>query len=215
MPARAAAVSSRTAAAARPRAISASSSSTLRPTSRRLSAVARPSADSTPAAGGQSTRLDAQLLGQPCGVHRAGAAEGDQRIAARVDAALDRHDAQRTQHLLVGDAHDPGCRLVDVEAELSGQPPDRSAGGLQVEPHIPGKRRLGAEVAEQQVGVRDGGLAAAASVGSRARHRARRTRADAQRAAGVGPGDAASTGPDGVDVDHRELQRPSGDLLLR
>ena len=39
-----------------------------------------------------------------------GAAERDERVAARVDAALDRDDAQRAQHLLVGDAHDAPAR---------------------------------------------------------------------------------------------------------
>ena len=51
------------------------------------------------------------------------------------------------------------------------------------------------------LGVGDGRLVAAAAVAGRARHRARRLRADAQQAAGIDPGDRAAAGADGAHVD--------------
>ena len=54
----------------------------------------------------------AELLGDRGGVQRPGAAEGQQRELARVDAALDGHHAQRADHLGVGHAHDPARALL-------------------------------------------------------------------------------------------------------
>ena len=72
-----------------------------------------------------------------------------------------------------------------------------------------------AEVAEQQVGVGHRRLLAALAVGGRARVGARRARADAQRAARIGPRDRAAAGADRVDVDHRQLDRHAGHDRLR
>ena len=84
-----------------------------------------------------------------------GAAERQQREAARVDAALDRDHPQRPDHLLVGDPDDPLGRLELVEAELVAERGDGARGRLDVE--LDARRRGGVrrEVAEQQVGVGD------------------------------------------------------------
>ena len=68
----------------------------------------------------------AELFGDRRRVHRAGAAERQQGEAARVDAALDRDDAERPHHLLVGDADDPGGGLQRVQSQFIGQRADRS-----------------------------------------------------------------------------------------
>ena len=56
------------------------------------------------------------------------------------------------------------------------------------------------------------GSVAAAAVARRAGIGARRAGPDPQRAARVAPGDRAAAGADGVDGEHRQRQRPAGDL---
>ena len=114
--------------------------------------------------------LDPELVGDRGRVHRPGAAERHQREAARVDAALDRDHAQRPDHLLVRDPDDPLGGGQRVESELGGEPADRRLGGAGVELDPAGERRVGAQVAEQQVGVGDRRL-------GRRRARSRRARA--------------------------------------
>ncbi len=118
--------------------------------------------------------VDPQLLGDRGGVQRAGAAEGDERVVARVDPALDRHDPQRPRHLGVGDAHDPLRAGERLDPQLARQPGDRGAGGVEVERDRRRQRRVGRQVAEQQVGVGDGRQLAAAAVAGGARHGAGR-----------------------------------------
>ena len=115
---------------------------------------------------------DAELAGDRRGVHRAGAAEGQQREAARVDAALDGDHAQRPDHLLVGDPDDPLGGLQLPEAERAGEPRHRGPRRLGVELDAAGQPRVAREVAEQQVRVGDRRLA---------RRRARNRRARARR----------------------------------
>ena len=64
------------------------------------------------------------------GVQPARAAEGQQREAARVDAALDGHDAQRADHLGVRDADDARAR---PRRAPSPSDVDRALGGVDVE----------------------------------------------------------------------------------
>ena len=84
-----------------------------------------------------------------------------------------------------------------------------------VERHVAGQRDVGAQMAEDEVGVGDRGLGSAASVARGPRLGARAARAHAQGAAGVAPADRAAAGADGVDVDHRQRQRPAADLAGR
>ena len=72
-------------------------------------------------------RRDAELLGQRAGVQAAGAAEGDERELARVEAALDGDHAQRPAHLGVGHAHDAERGLERVEPELGAERPRSAA----------------------------------------------------------------------------------------
>ena len=87
----------RTSAAMRSAVSSSPRSITVRAVSRRRSEASRPSADSTPLARGQRIRSIPSSAGDRRRVHRPGAAERHQREAARVDAALDRDDAQRAR----------------------------------------------------------------------------------------------------------------------
>ncbi len=76
----------------------------------------------------------------------------------------------------------------------------------------PASGESGVEPAQQQVGVGDRGLLAAAPVARRPRVGARRARAHAQGAARVAPGDRAAAGADRVHVDHRQRERAAAHL---
>ena len=71
-------------------------------------------------------RLDPELVGDRRRVQRPGAPEREQRVAARVDPALDGDDPQRAHHLGVGDADDPLRARERLEPELAGERPDRA-----------------------------------------------------------------------------------------
>ena len=98
---------------------------------------------------------DAELACQRGGVQRARAAEGHEREPARVDPALDGHQAQRTQHLGLGDADDALRAREQVEVELAGEPRHGALGGGALEREAARQRRVLEQAAEQQVGVGD------------------------------------------------------------
>ena len=62
--------------------------------------------------GGMTTRRDVEQLRQPARVQRAGAAEGDQREAARIVAAADGDRADGARHRVVDDLDDAGGGLL-------------------------------------------------------------------------------------------------------
>ena len=155
---------------------------------------------------------DLELVRQRGGVHRACPAEGQQRVAPRVHAPLDRHHAERPDHLLVGDADDSLGRLDLAQAELVAQRADRLPGRVDVQRDAAGEVGVRREVAEQQVGVGNGRLGAAPAVAGRTGLRPGRARAHTERTAGVAPADRAAAGADGVHVDHRQLDRAPLDL---
>ena len=104
--------------------------------------------------GGNEDGAELQLVGEGAGMKRASAAEGDEREVARVEAALDRDDAECGEHLCVHDldhvlglgahARQGALRGVAVELETAGEPVGKAA--------------------EEQVRVRDRGQLAAAAV---------------------------------------------------
>ena len=72
----------------------------------------------------------AEILGEPGGVDRAGAAVGDQREVARVAPLLGRDRAQRARHPRVRDPVDPARRLEQRQPERlrdAARPPARRA----------------------------------------------------------------------------------------
>ena len=70
---------------------------------------------------------------------------------------------------------------------------------------VDAQQAVGIEPAQHQVGVGDGGFAAAAAVADRPGPRAGALRADAQHARGIDRGDRAAAGADRVHVDHRHV----------
>ena len=79
-----------------------------------------------------------------------------------------------------------------------------------VELHLAAEEILGIEPAEQQIGVGDGRLGAAAAVAGRSRHRAGAARPDIEPALVVEPGDRAAADADLEDVDDVAADREAG-----
>ena len=73
--------------------------------------------------------------------------------------------------------------------------------------HLAAEEAVGADAAEDDVGVGDGQLGAAAPIADRARVGAGAVRTDLERADLVDPGNAAAAGADLHDVDHRHHRR--------
>ena len=157
--------------------------------------------------------LDPQLLGDRDRVQRPGAAERDERVVARVDPALDGHDAQRARPSPRSRRArcPPRRRAGRARAARASAPTARSAAARSSATPPASGASPGRWPSSRFASVTVGSLAAAA-VARRSRHGARRARADAQRAAGVAPGDRAAAGADGVDVERRQRDRPARDL---
>ncbi len=164
--------------------------------------AARPSAESTPQARGQSTREMPRPSASAAACSGPAPPNGISANATRVDTALDRHHAQRAEHLRLGHAHDALGARVQGEPQLGRQRrdararPQRGPGG-----HPPASGASAGSRPEQQVRVGDRRPLPAAPIAGGAGLGARRGRADAQRAAGVAPGDRAAAGADRVDVE--------------
>ena len=156
--------------------------------------------------------FDPELGRDRRGVERSGAPERQEREAARIDAAFDGDHPHRPDHLGVGDLDDAPRGLVGFDPELRGELRDGLLRCLAIERYASREPAVGAEVAEQQVGVGDRRLVTAIAVASGPGPRARRPRADPQCAAGVTPGDRPPAGADRVDVEHRQLDRATGEL---
>ena len=137
------------------------------------------------------------------GVHRAGAAEGDERVVARVDALLDGDRPHRVGHVRVDDREHP---LGERGRRPSPSSPRPSASAslrrALVELHPAAEEVARVEPAEEEVRVGDGRLRAAAPVAGGAGIGAGALRPDAQ-AARLEPGERAAAGADRVDVDER------------
>ena len=172
--------------------------------------MSSPKAETLPGDGRDQRRAQAQEIHEAPGQQRAGAAEGDQRVVARIEPALD-------GHLLDGVGLVPGRDLEDALGRALGPRPRRAASAA-----IPSRARSSVErdLAAQQ--VRRDATRAPAGVGHRrlGRRRARSTsagvgaraaRSDLEPAVGRDPGDGAAAGADGDDVDHRHLDREPAD----
>src|SRR5260370_2890738 len=72
---------------------------------------------------------------------------------------------------------------------------------------VAAEKGLGPDIAEQNIGVGDGRLVAAAAVAGRARHRAGAVRPDLEQTQSVARRDAATAGADLDHLDRLDLQR--------
>ena len=144
-----------------------------------------------------------QHVGHFGAVQWPGAAEGDQRVVARVDALLDGARADGVGHVGVDQRDHAFRRLAVGEAELARQLADHAACGDFVERHAAAQEVAAVEPAQHDIGVGDGGPRAAMAIGGRSGHGAGRARPDLEGAGLVDEGDRAAAGADRVHVDHR------------
>ncbi len=142
------------------------------------------------------------------------AAEGDEGARARILAALDGVDARGIGHVLV--YHLADAERGQLGRELQPVADDalhrrRGAGGVQRQPAA-GKRR-GIDAPEDEIGVGDGGLAAAAPVADGPRLGPGAVGADADAAQRVDARDRAAAGADLDHLDDGDAQRQAAALL--
>ena len=145
--------------------------------------IAAPRAEQSPGCGGTSTVRHVEPLRDRSGVQRAGAAEGDQREVARVEAALDGDQPDRVRHVLVGGPHRRDAAAASADrSSASPSPASAARAASSVERHRPAEEVRRVEPAERQVRVGQRRLGPALPVGDRAP--ARRRRSGGRRAAG-------------------------------
>ena len=148
-----------------------------------------------------------ELGGDEGGVERTRAAVGEEREGARVVSPHDGDLLDGARHLHDGQLHDPVRQQHRVDPQRAGQTRDGRPRAPGIEPDLAAERLDGAEPPEDDVGVGDSGLLAAAPVAGRARRRACRPWAHVEEAAGAEPRDAAAAGADAVDLELQHLVR--------
>ena len=157
---------------------------------------------------GNEDVTEVERFGEPGGVHRSAAAEGDEGEVARIASALDRHRPDRALHRRVGDAVDAFRRSEQRQPERLGHVlPERALGARRVEPQLATDEIAGVEIAEDEIRVSHRRPFAAAAVAGWTGHRPGALRADAQHAAGVDPRERAAAGTDLGDIDGRDANQ--------
>ena len=162
--------------------------------------------------GREDHRRALQELAHRAGMNRPGAAKGEQRKPAMIDATIGGMGAHGGRHGFGNDAIDAAGGVGQIGAELVAQALDRGFGGRLVELHAAAEEIVGIEQAQHDIGVGDGRLGAAAAIGSRTRRRAGAARADLKKAEIVDMGDGTAAGADLDHVDGRHGQRHAAAL---
>ena len=153
---------------------------------------------------------DPELGGERHRVHPAPAAERHQREVARVIAAVDRHQLERVDHVVVGDAHDAARRLGGVQLEAIGDRGHSPLDGGHVGLQFTAAKIIRINPSQGEVRVGRRRVVPAAAVGGRTGDGAGRARTDVQLAELVDPGDASASLADLDHVDHRHHRRIAG-----
>ena len=151
---------------------------------------------------------DLQLPRQPRGMQRPGAAERHQRVVARIVAALHGDHADRARHV-GGDDREDALRGLPWHAEAQpARPAARSPlGQILPDRHAPAQQMLGFSVCSTTLASVTVGSSLPRAVADRAGIGAGAARPDLQQPAAVDIGDRAAARADGVDVEHRRLDR--------
>ena len=131
-------------------------------------------------------------------------AEGDQPELARVEAPLDGHQADRLDHVGVGDPSTPSAASSTLSPSGSRSASAAPPGQLDVERHAPVEEEIVADASEHEVRVGVRRLRRRPCRSRRARIRAGALRAAARVSGRVEPGDRAAAGAD------RDRRRCSG-----
>ncbi len=175
--------------------------------SARRSVSSRPMAHRMPGLRGTRMRADVQLARQPCGMQRPGAAERDQRVVARVVAALHADDPDRARHVGGHDRDDALRGRHHVQPERSARRPIASLGQVLPHGHAAAEQDTRVQRLQHDVGVGDRRLRVAVAVADRPGIGPGRARPDLEQPAAVHVGDGAAARADRVDVEHRRLDR--------
>jgi len=146
------------------------------------------------------------------GVDGAGAARAEKRVVARIATALGDVHAGGARHVLVDDVVDTPRDLDQRQAYRLGEPGQGAARGRDVDRDGAAREVLGVQVAEDEIGVRDGRLRPAEGVACRARLRARAARPDFQETDLVDVRDGAAAGADLDQLDGRDAHRQAAAL---
>ena len=139
-------------------------------------------------------------------MYGASAAEGDQTIAPLVATALNQVDAGGIGHILIDDmVHAPGgARQIHPE-RLGHALANGFLGSGTIQPHLAAEEVIRIEVAQDEIGVRHCGFAAAESVAGGSRVGTGAIRSHLQQAECVNARDAPATGADLDHLDDRHL----------
>ena len=140
-----------------------------------------------------------------------GAAEGDQREVARVDAALGHHRQQRRGHVGGGNLEDGLGRFLEAELKLRRDLANSRFGQLAVKLHRAAEKIVRIEVATDDVGVCHRRFGVAVAVGGGAGHGAGAFRADLEQADGIKPGNRPAAGADRKHIDRGHHHRIGAD----
>ena len=173
----------------------------------------RPAAEVTPAARRYDDTLDLEQARDAPGVDRPGSTEGDQREAPRVLAALDRVHPCGQRHVLVDDLLNRDGGLLDRAPQSLADTGHGALGRRDIEPHPPAEEGVRIDVTGDEIGIGDGGLAAAQRVAGRPRISAGAARPDSQQAGLRQLRDAAATRADLDQLDGGDLQRHAAAAL--
>ena len=118
-------------------------------------------------------------------MHRTSAAEGEERVVARIPSAVDRHLPNGGSHVLIDDAHHSQGGRHRIESELRAKPGERVVCRRTIKPHRAAEEVIRVEVAKDQVGVGDSRLLTTSAVAGGAGCRTRAAWTDLEDATGV------------------------------
>src|SRR5271165_5567852 len=158
---------------------------------------------------------NAEGFGEGAGVQTSGAAESYEREVARVATALDGDDSDGFFHGGIDHAEDAGGEFGEREPAfvLLQKFFRQAAGAVEVEGEISTEKARELQAAQEEIRVGDGGLRPTA-VADGSGIGAGGLGADAQDAGGVEAGERASTGSDGVNVEHGNANGQARDLRV-
>ena len=160
-------------------------------------------------------RGNTQVESHLAGVHRSAAAESDQREVADIVASCRGDRFDRFLHFDIDDLQHPSA--ASSKSSLSGLAMFSWSSFFRlslVELHSAAEEMIRVQNAGNDIGIGDRGVLAAAVVANRARVGAGAIGTDLQPSDRVDARDRAAARADGMDVEHRQRDRPQVDFSL-
>ena len=164
---------------------------------------------------GDEDAVDLQLVGDGSGVHRSGAAVGQQHEIAGIMAIGDGDLLDGRDHADDRNAHDAIGETYGIKPDGLAEGREGSQGQLAIERDFACSQRAALRKSvEDEIGVSDGRLRSPASVAGRARYGTGAVWSDHQHIARIEPCDRAAARAYGIDLDLRGAVGVVGDALL-